>query len=106
MLVTKDDAYELALSFYKSKYGKVTSKTTEIELLIRSELLEFARFINQTCPPYTAAGKREIHNYIKKKVAPPAGWFKYVGPVFVDFLYGTKWWIYKMVFCLQLNMLY
>lgn len=42
MLVTPNNALELAKEFYKTKYGEVTSNTTETQLYIRSALISFA----------------------------------------------------------------
>ena len=47
MLVRPNDALELAIKFYKEKYGEVTSSTTETQLYIRSALISFAEYVKR-----------------------------------------------------------
>ena len=90
MLVRPNDALELAIKFYKEKYGEVTSSTTEIELYIRSSLISFAEYIKRECPHDGCATSYFLHKYVKSMPVLSINWFKYCAPVLVEFITPDK----------------
>ena len=90
MLVRPNDALELAIKFYKEKYGEVTSSTTEIELYIRSALISFAEYVKRECPHDGCATSYFLHKYVKSMPVLSINWFKYCAPVLVEFITPDK----------------
>ena len=90
MLVRPNDALELAIKFYKEKYGEVTSSTTEIELYIRSSLISFAEYIKRECPHDGCATSYFLHKYVKSMPVLSINWFKHCAPVLVEFITPDK----------------
>ena len=90
MLVRPNDALELAIKFYKEKYGEVTSSTTEIELYIRSALISFAEYVKRECPHDGCATSYFLHKYVKSMPVLSINWFKHCAPVIVEFITPDK----------------
>lgn len=90
MLVRPNDALELAIKFYKEKYGEVTSSTTEIELYIRSALISFAEYVKRECPHDGCAASYFLHKYVKSMPVLSINWFKHCAPVLVEFITPDK----------------
>lgn len=90
MLVRPNDALELAIKFYKEKYGEVTSSTTEIELYIRSALISFAEYVKRECPRDGCATSYFLHKYVKSMPVLSINWFKHCAPVLVEFITPEK----------------
>lgn len=90
MLVRPNDALELAIKFYKEKYGEVTSCTTEIELYIRSALISFAEYVKRECPHDGCATSYFLHKYVKSMPVLSINWFKHCAPVLVEFITPDK----------------
>ena len=90
MLVTPNNALESARAFYKTKYGEVTSKTTETELYIRSALISFAEYIKRECPHDGCATSYFLHMYVKSMPVISINWFKHCAPVLVEFITPDK----------------
>lgn len=90
MLVRPNEALELAIKFYKEKYGEVTSSTTEIELYIRSAFISFAEYIKRECPHDGCATSYFLHKYVKSMPVLSINWFKHCAPVLVEFITPDK----------------
>jgi hypothetical protein len=90
MLVRPNDALELAIKFYKEKYGEVTSSTTETQLYIRSALISFAEYIKRECPHDGCATSYFLHKYVKSMPVLSINWFKHCAPVIVEFITPDK----------------
>ena len=90
MLVSSKKAIELAKIFCRQRYGYVTAKTDEIELYVRSAIINFAEYVKSECEHSEFASPYLLHKYVKSLPVVSMDWFKYCAPALADFINPDK----------------